>query len=70
MKCFQKMNLEDSNFEGSIMHNAYFYGADLRWSYLANTDLRWADLSGADLRGLTWDDNTIWPDGYELVRKP
>ena len=40
-------------------------GANLNWANLYRANLRGANLSGAYLRGAVWDDDTIWPEGFE-----
>jgi len=53
-------------------------GCDLRCVNLTGANLRGADLSGADLFGVTltstiltdviWDQETRWPDGFDITR--
>ena len=62
------------------LSEAYLTGADLRWTKLNHADLTNADLSGANLRGadlsgavldeadltdIKYNDETVFPGGFE-----
>ena len=36
---------------------------------LSGAELRWAYLSGADLSGAVWNDETVFPEGFEIPEK-
>ena len=65
--------------EYTIEPRANLSGAELRWAYLSSADLdganlrgtklSWADLSGADLSGAVWNDETVFPEGFEIPEK-
>ena len=45
--------------------------ADLRWAYLIRADLTGADLSKANLSKVNliraiWNDDTVFPEGFEI----
>ena len=42
---------------------------DLDGANLRGTKLSWADLSGADLSGAVWNDETVFPEGFEIPEK-
>ncbi len=56
------------------MREGLFTGANLLGVFLEDADLRGADLRGADLGGggYLWeavhDDQTGWPDGFDVGR--
>ena len=43
--------------------------ANLRDANLSGADLSGADLSGADLSGAVWNDETVFPEGFEIPEK-
>jgi uncharacterized protein YjbI with pentapeptide repeats len=47
------------------LEKATLRGADLSKAHLTGADLDGADLTGADLTGARYNDNTIWPIGYD-----
>jgi len=59
------------------LSEAYLGETDLRWANLreanlSGSDLRYANLneanlSGADLREVWYDDNTVWPKGFDPI---
>lgn len=64
-------NLRWTNLHKANLHRAIFREADLTRAGLSEANLRGADLSGAQLRGADlrralYDDQTQWPDGFEL----
>jgi uncharacterized protein YjbI with pentapeptide repeats len=61
--------LTGANLQGANLTRANLSGADLRATNLSETDLIGADLSGTQLkqellRGVSYDNSTIWPDGF------
>ena len=67
-------NMSGSNMSGSDMSGSDMSGSDMSGSNMSGADLSGADLSGADLsgadlsgaggKGVKWDENTIWPEGF------
>ena len=65
--------------EYTIEPEANLNGADLRGADLGGADLSKANLSGADLskvsltdvylEGAVWNDNTVFPEGFEIPEK-
>ena len=43
-------------------------GANLRGANLRGANLGDANLRGANLRGATWNNYTIWPEGFEPLK--
>ena len=63
-------DLRKANLEYASLNDSTLDGADLTGTNLRNTDLRWTSLRGAklaeaDLTGALYDDNTVWPDGFD-----
>ena len=59
-------NLRDANLEGADLS-----GVDLSNANLRDANLEWANLSGADLAdanlsGAVWNDETVFPEGFEI----
>ena len=40
--------------------------ANLRDANLTGASLSWADLIDADLSGAVWNDETVFPEGFEI----
>jgi hypothetical protein len=67
--------LAEAKLGGADVRRAYLSGAVLTGAKLSDADLSGADLSGADLTGATllrtklrrtvYDDETMWPEGFE-----
>ena len=51
----------DANLSG-----AYLSDADLWRASLSEAKLNDADLRGADLSGAVWNDETVFPEGFEI----
>ena len=51
------------------LSSADLEGADLWRANLRGADLSKADLSGAYLRGAVWNDETVFPEGFEIPEK-
>ncbi len=58
-------NLSNADLGGADLTGANLRGADLSDANLGSADLRGAYLAGADLSGTTYDDFTLWPDGFD-----
>ena len=63
-------DLGQADLSGLSLVSADLTDADLTEADMRGADLRGANLSGAnmsevDLRDATWDDTTVWPDGFE-----
>ena len=43
--------------------------ADLDGANLRGANLRWAKLRWAYLRGAVWNDETVFPEGFEIPEK-
>ena len=43
--------------------------ANLRDAYLIRADLRGAYLNSADLSGAVWNNETVFPEGFEIPEK-
>ena len=46
------------------LEGANLKGTDLRGASLSNANLEWANLSGA-----VWNDETVFPKGFEIPEK-
>jgi uncharacterized protein YjbI with pentapeptide repeats len=44
-------------------------GADLKRANLSKADLSKADLTDANLSGAVWNDETVFPEGFEIPEK-
>ena len=72
---FSHANLGGVNFEGTSLMAANLQGADLAaaslcgaWlpgAHLQGADLRFAVLQGANLRFASYDETTLWPEGFD-----
>ena len=60
-------NLLAANLSGASLILANLSGANLNVANLRGANLSGANLSGAFLGGATYDDATIWPDGFNPV---
>lgn len=68
-------DLGEADLGGVSLHAALLSGARLDLANLSDADLSGAELSGANLSGATlsgadltdalYDDNTIWPEGFD-----
>jgi uncharacterized protein YjbI with pentapeptide repeats len=57
-------NLHDAHLTDAKLIDAHLYGAYLYRALLRGADLRGADLTEAELEGITYDENTKWPEGF------
>ena len=48
------------------LSKAHLVGADLRGANLVHADLSGADLADANLSGAVWNDETVFPEGFEI----
>ena len=51
----------DANLRGANLRDTNLSGADLR-----EANLRGTNLSDADLSGAVWNDETVFPEGFEI----
>lgn len=58
-------NLAWSDFSNAILVNCDLTNANLFMSCLIGANLTGAVLTGADLYGVTYDETTIWPAGFD-----
>ena len=68
-------NLQRARLEKADLTNACLVRADLSGAVLSGADLcaanlAWANLSGADLNSPTYDEKTIFPDGFDRTKTP
>ena len=69
--------LRGAHFVRADLSESYLGGTDLRWANLRETNpsdsdlrdanLHGANLSGADLREVWYNDNTVWPKGFDPI---
>ena len=69
-----KANLRNANLRGANLVHADLRGADLGGADLSKANLRGADLSKVSLtdvylEGAVWNDNTVFPEGFEIPEK-
>ena len=57
-------NLRDVN-----LSEADLGGTNLNSAGLSSANLNSADLGGADLSETVWDDETVFPEGFEIPEK-
>ena len=65
-------NMQDTNLKGAILQDAILDGANLNNANLYGADLRWArmketKLDGAKLTNAIYDNNTVWPEGFDPI---
>jgi uncharacterized protein YjbI with pentapeptide repeats len=58
-------NLSNADLRKADLSGANLYSADLSEADLGGADLRDANLKGVDLSGATYDEFTLWPDGFD-----
>ena len=74
-----RSQLQGCYFKGTQFKGAHLYMADLSFSVLSNANFESANLRGADftgtvgldlasLRGASFDERTIWPNGWDEKR--
>ena len=77
LKKFKALNkCEGCDLSGADLSSASLNGADLSGVDLTNSNLEGAslseaslsgaDLSGANLKGAVWNEETIFPEGFEI----
>ena len=59
-------NLEGANLEGAFLERANLWIADLRRADLRKAFLEGANLRDADLEKAIYDENTKWPDDFDV----
>jgi len=52
--------------EYTIKPEANLRDANLTGANLSGASLSWADLIDADLSGAVWNDETVFPEGFEI----
>ncbi len=57
--------LRRADLRGADLTRARLVEADMRGAFVAEARLTEANLTRADLSGATWDDLTVWPEGFE-----
>ncbi|MEM7131969.1 MAG: pentapeptide repeat-containing protein [Chloroflexota bacterium] len=70
----RKTDLRGASLRKADLSNADLFLADLYLADLRGADLRGADLRDADLRDtdltiVQYDERTIWPDGFDLIKE-
>ena len=63
-----KANLSGANLRGAILRYADLTDADLTGAILTSAILTKAILTGAILTGAKYDEDTKWPDGFDMTR--
>jgi hypothetical protein len=61
-------DLSWADLKGAVLCGANLKRADLRGARLLGADLGAPGQSAADLREATYDENTLWPQGYDPDR--
>ena len=51
------------------LSKAHLVGADLRGANLSKASLRGANLIRTNLSGAVWNDETVFPEGFEISEK-
>ena len=59
-------DLRDANLSQANLVYADLSGADLRDANLEWANLSGANLVGANLSGAVWNDETVFPEGFEI----
>ena len=59
----------EANLTGANLRWANLVGADLKRANLSKADLSKADLTDANLSGAVWNDETVFPEGFEIPEK-
>jgi Pentapeptide repeats (8 copies) len=60
-----RTHLEEANLSRAVLGRARLVAATLFAANPCGADLRDADLRGAQLRGACYDDQTLWPLGFD-----
>ena len=61
-----KAHLRGANLSQANLVHADLSGADLADAYLDEANLMDTNLSGANLSGAVWNDETVFPEGFEI----
>ena len=64
-----RADLEGANLRGAYLNGADLSGADLRDAELSKANLSGANLNNANLSGAVWNDETVFPEGFEIPEK-
>ena len=62
-------SLRDANLTGADLRGAYLIRADLTDVCLNEADLGGAKLTNANLSGAVWNDETVFPEGFDIPEK-
>ena len=60
-------DLYRAKLSGAKLSQANLYRANLRNANLSEARLRGADLTDANLSGVVWNDETVFPEGFEIL---
>lgn len=63
-----RADFRDANLTGARFVEADLTDADFRGADLSGADLTGAAFEGARFENATWDEKTIWPDGFRPAR--
>lgn len=61
-------DFRNADLSGATLVEADLTDADFRGAVLSGADLTGAALEGARFENATWDETTIWPDGFRPAR--
>ena len=64
-----RADLSGADLSGADLSEADLYRANLRNANLSEARLRGADLTDANLSGAVWNDETVFPEGFEILDK-
>ena len=59
-------NLSGASLADANLIRAYLIRADLTDVCLSEADLRGTNLNSANLSGAVWNDETVFPEGFEI----
>ena len=61
-----RANLSKAHLVGADLSGASLSQANLSQANLVHADLSGADLADANLSGAVWNDETVFPEGFEI----
>ena len=59
----------EADLEGADLNRANLSNAELSGAYLIRADLTDVCLNDANLSGAVWNDDTVFPEGFEIPEK-